>query len=188
MLGLHIGKQPYVQWQQAFDPLLTPGGRNYSKTQNFTDLHVAVIDHVVSLGAILPTAECEFYVSHLAGAPNRVPPDATAYCQRDARFVMNIHGRWQNPDQDESIVNWARTAFEACAPLASSGAYVNFMTEDEQGRIEHAYGINHHKLQRIKHQYDPDNLLHLNPNITPRVAMQDSLASPDEKPGQIATA
>ena len=24
--GEHIGSQPYVQWQKAFDPLLTPGG------------------------------------------------------------------------------------------------------------------------------------------------------------------
>src|SRR5215510_8702092 len=27
--GEHIGTQPYVEWQKAFDPLLTPGARNY---------------------------------------------------------------------------------------------------------------------------------------------------------------
>jgi FAD/FMN-containing dehydrogenase len=27
--GEHIGVQPYVEWQKAFDPLLTPGARNY---------------------------------------------------------------------------------------------------------------------------------------------------------------
>ena len=27
--GEHIGAQPYTQWQKAFDPLLTPGARNY---------------------------------------------------------------------------------------------------------------------------------------------------------------
>ena len=26
--GEHIGVQPYTAWQQAFDPLLTPGARN----------------------------------------------------------------------------------------------------------------------------------------------------------------
>ncbi len=36
--GEHIGIQPYVEWQQAFDPLLTPGARNYWKTHNFTEL------------------------------------------------------------------------------------------------------------------------------------------------------
>ena len=28
-VGEHVGAMPYVQWQQAFDPLLTPGARNY---------------------------------------------------------------------------------------------------------------------------------------------------------------
>lgn len=27
--GEHIEVQPYVRWQQTFDPLLTPGARNY---------------------------------------------------------------------------------------------------------------------------------------------------------------
>src|SRR5215471_204678 len=29
ILGEHVGSMPYTQWQQAFDPLLTPGARNY---------------------------------------------------------------------------------------------------------------------------------------------------------------
>jgi FAD/FMN-containing dehydrogenase len=38
VLGEHIGVQPYVEWQQAFDPLLTRGARNYWKSHNFTEL------------------------------------------------------------------------------------------------------------------------------------------------------
>jgi hypothetical protein len=34
--GEHIGVQPYIEWQKAFDPLLTPGARNYWKSHNFT--------------------------------------------------------------------------------------------------------------------------------------------------------
>jgi len=30
--GEHVGVQPFAAWQQAFDPLLTPGARNYWKT------------------------------------------------------------------------------------------------------------------------------------------------------------
>jgi hypothetical protein len=32
--GEHVGVQPYTAWQQAFDPLLTPGARNYWKSHN----------------------------------------------------------------------------------------------------------------------------------------------------------
>jgi FAD/FMN-containing dehydrogenase len=44
VLGEHLGPQPYVQWQQAFDPLLTPGARNYWKSHNFTHLADGAFD------------------------------------------------------------------------------------------------------------------------------------------------
>ena len=33
-----VGPQSYVGWQTAFDPLLTPGARNYWKSHNFVAL------------------------------------------------------------------------------------------------------------------------------------------------------
>ncbi len=165
--GSHIDRMPYVQWQQAFDPLLTPGARNYWKSHNFSALHDAVIDTVLEYGRQLPTADCEIFLAHLAGAPNRVAADATAYVGRDARFVMNVHGRWQSAAEDAAGIAWARQVFQACAPHASAGAYVNFMTGDEGERVEQAYGVVHRRLQQIKHRYDPDNVFHLNANIKP---------------------
>ncbi len=35
VLGEHMGVQPYIAWQQAFDPLLVKGGVNYWKSHNF---------------------------------------------------------------------------------------------------------------------------------------------------------
>ncbi len=169
-IGSHIGRQSYARWQQAFDPLLTPGARNYWKSHNFSALGDEVLDAMVTFGKRLPTADCEIFVAHVGGAPNRVRPDATAYAQRDAHFVMNVHGRWHAADEDADGIAWARDVFAACAPFASSGAYTNFMTADEAGRIEAAYGVNHRRLQQVKQRYDPDNVFHLNPNIVPRVA------------------
>jgi hypothetical protein len=34
--GEPIGVQPYTSWQQAFDPLLTPGARNDLKSHKFS--------------------------------------------------------------------------------------------------------------------------------------------------------
>ncbi len=44
LLGEHVGPMPYVAWQQAFDPLLAPGARNYWKSHNFTQLPDEAID------------------------------------------------------------------------------------------------------------------------------------------------
>ena len=46
-VGQHLGIQPYTAWQSAFDPLLTPGARNYWKSHNLTDLTDAAIDAVI---------------------------------------------------------------------------------------------------------------------------------------------
>jgi FAD/FMN-containing dehydrogenase len=90
-----------------------------------------------------------------------------AYGSRDARFVLNVHARWDEPAQDEKCIAWARAFFKASAPYASTGAYVNFMTQEEGDRVTAAYGTNYARLVQIKKQYDPENLFHLNQNIKP---------------------
>jgi len=163
--GEHIGAQPYVQWQQAFDPLLTPGARNYWKSHNFTELSDGALDSIFEFAGKLPSPQCEIFVGLIEGAANRVPSDAMAYGHRDAKFVLNVHGRWDEASKDETCIAWARAFFAASAPYASTGAYVNFMTGDEGDRVAAAYGVNYARLKQIKMKYDPENIFHNNQNI-----------------------
>jgi FAD/FMN-containing dehydrogenase len=165
--GEHIGLQPYTAWQQAFDPLLTPGARNYWKSHNFTELSDAAIDCMTSFARRSPSAQCEIFVGLIAGAPNRVPSEATAYGHRNTRFVMNVHGRWDSRADDDRGIGWARQFFDAAAPYASAGAYVNFMTEEESSRVAAAYGDNYPRLVEMKRRYDPANVFHVNQNVRP---------------------
>ena len=166
-LGEHIGPQPYVQWQKAFDPLLTPGARNYWKSHNFTELADGALNSAIEFAGKLPSPQCEIFIGLIAGAPNRVAPNAMAYGHRDARFVLNVHGRWDEAADDEKGIGWAREFFKASAPYASAGAYVNFMTAEEGGRVAAAYGSNYERLVEIKRRYDPENVFHFNQNIKP---------------------
>ncbi len=165
--GEHVGVHPYAVWQQTFDPLLTPGARNYWKSHNFTELSDGALDCMTSFAGQLPSPQCEIFVGLIGGAANRVPADAMAYGHRDARFVMNAHGRWDDAADDGRCIAWARRFFDAAAPFASGGAYVNFMTEEETGRVAAAYGANYPRLVTIKRRFDPDNLFHVNQNIRP---------------------
>ena len=70
--GEHVGAQPYVEWQKAFDPLLTPGARNYWKSHNFTELSDGAIDSIIEYAGKLPSPQCEIFIGHIAGAANRV--------------------------------------------------------------------------------------------------------------------
>jgi FAD/FMN-containing dehydrogenase len=166
-LGEHVGVQPYVAWQQAFDPLLTAGARNYWKSHNFTTLADGLFDTVIAAMGTLPSPQTELFLGALGGAASRPAPDATAYAPRDAQFVMNVHGRWENLADDKRCIAWARDFFKAAAPFASGSVYVNFLTADEGERVRAAYGPNYDRLARVKRTYDPDNLFRMNHNIKP---------------------
>jgi FAD/FMN-containing dehydrogenase len=165
--GEHFGTQPYVEWQKAFDPLLTPGARNYWKSHNFTELTDGALNSIIEFAGKLPSSQCEIFIGLIAGAPNRVAANAMAYAHRDAKFVLNVHGRWDQAKDDQRCIAWARDFFKASAPYASAGAYVNFMTAEEGERVAAAYGSNYDRLVQIKKRYDPENVFHLNQNIKP---------------------
>jgi FAD/FMN-containing dehydrogenase len=165
--GEHFGAQPYVAWQKAFDPLLTPGARNYWKSHNFTELGDGALNSIIEYAGRLPSPQCEIFIGLIAGAPNRVAPGAMAYGHRDAKFVLNVHSRWDEKQDDEKCIGWAREFFKASSPYASAGAYVNFMTAEEGDRVAAAYGTNYNRLKEIKKRYDPENVFHVNQNIKP---------------------
>jgi FAD/FMN-containing dehydrogenase len=167
VLGEHVGVQPYTAWQQAFDPLLTAGARNYWKSHNFATLQDGLFDAIVAAVGALPSPQCEIFIGALGGATMRPAPSATAYAHRDARFVMNVHGRWEDPADDKRGIAWARDFFRAAAPFATGGVYVNFLTADEGDRVRAAYGPNYERLAQVKRKYDPGNLFRMNQNIEP---------------------
>jgi len=166
-VGEQLGRMPYVNWQQAFDPLLTPGARNYWKSHNFTELSDEAFDVMIEYVNKLPTPQCEIFIAYLEGMSNKVPQNKMAYPGRDLKFILNVHGRWENAEEDKDVINWAREFFNKSAKYASGGAYVNFMTGDEKERVSKAYGSNYDRLLQIKKKYDPNNLLRFNQNINP---------------------
>ncbi len=168
MHGEHVGVLPYVGWQQAFDPLLTPGARNYWKTHNFSELKESALDSMIEYASKLPDPQCEIFIGLLGGATERIDPGATAFSRRDVKFVLNVHARWDSAADDDKCISWAREFYESTLQHATGTAYVNFMTHEESDRVKEAYGAHYEKLVDLKTKYDPMNLFRLNHNIKPR--------------------
>jgi FAD/FMN-containing dehydrogenase len=162
-----VQPHPYATWQTVLDPLLAAGMRNYWKSHDFLEVSDGLIDVLIEHASRIPDPQTEIAVAQLGGAVSRVPADATAYAHRDAQFVMNVHGRWEDPAKDATCVGWARQLFQAAAPFATGGAYVNFLTDEEQGRVPAAYAGNYARLVSLKRKYDPGNLFRVNQNILP---------------------
>ena len=93
--------------------------------------------------------------------------EVTAYHHRDAEFIMNIHGRWEEAGDDEQGIAWCREIFNAAGPFATGGVYVNFMTEEESDRVRDAYGAGYDRIAALKSKYDPDNFFRYNQNVRP---------------------
>ena len=101
------------------------------------------------------------------GACHRVASDATAFGHRDANFSMALLAGWDDPADDEANIAWVRDYSDAVAPHSQEGGYVNFMDDDDDGRVKANYGANYERLVEVKRKYDPDNVFHVNQNIRP---------------------
>lgn len=167
VLGEHVGVQPFTAWEKAFDPLLTPGSRNYWKSHNLVQLSDGLIDTVIKYAGALPTDQTEIFIGTIGAQTTRVAPETMAYSSRDANYVMNVHCRWESADDDDRCITWAREFFSTSQPFASEGAYVNFLTQDEGGRVAFAYGTTYNRLVELKKKYDPANFFRMNQNIKP---------------------
>ncbi|MCX6151792.1 MAG: FAD-binding oxidoreductase [Ignavibacteriales bacterium] len=162
-----IGPMQYKNWQTVLDPLLTPGMRNYWKSHDFLELSDGLIDTLIEYARKIPDPQTEIAMAQLGGKVSKIPIDATAYTHRDAQYIMNVHGRWEDSAKDEACIAWARGLYQAVTPYATGGVYVNFLTQEEQDRVHNAYGSNYNKLVEIKIKYDPNNFFSINQNISP---------------------
>jgi hypothetical protein len=143
--------------------------RNYWKSHDFLEVSDGLIDVLIEHARRIPDPQTEIAFAQLGGAVSRVAAGTTAYAHRNAQFVMNVHGRWADPAKDPECIAWARGLFQAASPFATGGVYVNFLAQDEEGRVPAAYGGNYARLAALKRTYDPGNLFRVNQNIRPAV-------------------
>jgi FAD/FMN-containing dehydrogenase len=163
----HVGPMPYPALNAAFDGLYPPGLQHYWKANFVTELTDDAIAAHLEHGPKVPALQCTMHIYPINGAANRVASDATAFAYRDAQFATVIAGMWENPADNEANIQWVRDYYDATAPHSEEGGYINFMSEDDQGRIRANYRGNYDRLVDVKRKYDPDNLFHVNQNIRP---------------------
>ncbi|HQR11825.1 MAG TPA: FAD-binding oxidoreductase [Casimicrobiaceae bacterium] len=161
---------PYVALQQMFNPSAPWGIRGYEKAlylDELSDAAIAVIgEHSARKSS--PMSFCP--VLPLSGKYRTSPDADTAFGgRRSARYLFNIQGSATDRAMYEADRTWVRDFWDALRPHATgSGSYVNFMSESDADRVRASYGEEKYgRLARVKAEYDPDNVFHLNANIRP---------------------
>jgi len=169
-IGDNSGLHPWTAWQSAFDGLVTHGARNYWKSHHLEEFSDECIDVLEDFAIRMPSNECEIFVAHMEGAPSRVPANATAYAHRTQPFILNIHTRWRNKEDDQKCLAWVKDFYKETKPF-SRGVYVNFISSNEEAdRVKDAYTSDvWSRLVEIKERWDPQNLFKVNQNIKPYI-------------------
>jgi len=161
------GPMPYPALNTAFDALFPKGIRSYWKGNFVTELTDAAIAAHVEHGSKVPEVSATMHLYPINGAVHRVGADESAFAFRKQLFAEVIVCAWNDPSKDAERIQWVRDYYRATAPHSEPGGYVNFMAEDDGGRVAENYGGNYKRLVDIKKKYDPDNLFHMNQNIRP---------------------
>jgi len=162
-----VGPAPFPAVQSAFDGLFVPGLQWYWRADNFAELSDAAIAKHVEQGSKLPTMLSTMHLYPVNGAAQRVGKNDTAYSFREALFAEVIVGVDPEPANAGKITEWCKSYYEALHPYSAGGAYVNFMMDEGQERVQASFRDNYARLTAIKKKYDPTNFFRINQNIKP---------------------
>lgn len=157
----------YAQHQQLGDDLYCEGHRNYWKSGYYTEMSEGFIETVVDHVDPLPSTYTTVYTDWMQGAIAEEAPDGTAFPHRDKLFSFTLSPKWSDPERDEELIAWAREFHQALEPYMADGVYVNYMDNDEDDRVEEAFGDRYERLLELKNEWDPENLFDVNQNIEP---------------------
>jgi aclacinomycin oxidase len=112
------------------------------------------------------------------GQMNTLSPQDTAVAERDSVALFSVGALWQNPEEDEKHLTWARTLYRDVfaatggVPVPNDrtgGCYINWPDPDllkaewNQSGVpwsELYYGGNYKKLQEAKARWDPHQVFH----------------------------
>jgi hypothetical protein len=158
---------PLPVWQSAFDALYPPGDQWYWRADFVNELSDEAIARHVQHGSALPTWKSTMHLYPIDGAAAEPANDATAWAYRGAKFAEVIVGVDPDPAKADVLKRWTVDYWEALHPYSAGGAYVNFMMDEGQERVQATYRQNYARLAAIKQRYDPDNFFRVNQNIKP---------------------
>lgn len=165
-----ITPMPYTALQQMLDDAAPWGIHAYDRSLYLDELSDQAIDVVAEQLPRKSSPMTFLPILALGGAYRDVADMATAFGgSRTVRFNFDMAAVAPNPELLAADQVWVRGLWEELLPFANhSAGYVNFMSEYEQERVRLTYGpAKYDRLARIKAEYDPDNVFHLNANIKP---------------------
>jgi FAD/FMN-containing dehydrogenase len=155
--GSEVRETPYVSLRGALD---RPAGfRKFSRAEHLSEFPDPAVLAFCDQASGVQSASQQVMVPW-GGA---VLPGAGEWPQayRRSAWVAQACGAWPDPCSDASGIRWAR---DMCAGL---GPWAMVDAAGQARLIAECGAANYDRLARVKCQYDPENVFHLNRNVEP---------------------
>ncbi|MDH3424407.1 MAG: BBE domain-containing protein, partial [Gemmatimonadota bacterium] len=167
-IGDVLVRRPYAQLQSLLDATQPKGRRYYWKSEYLARIEPALCERFMARAAKIRSPHSAMILFQIDGALNRLEDEHSPVGNRDARYVLNIGGAWEQATDDAANLAWAREAWNDLKAFSTGGTYINFLTQDEgPDRIAAALGKGLQRLGEVKARWDPENVFRTNRNITP---------------------
>jgi FAD/FMN-containing dehydrogenase len=152
-----VGPMPYVALQSMLDETAPHGWRFYDKLHYLAEVSDGYVDALLDGFENTPTPQSHVITAWMGGAVDRVPHGATAFGHRGAPALMWIIG-CSGDEPLEPTTEWVRRMWDAAAPFATDGVYVNALDADRPVREAYAEDV-WNRLVAVKRRYDPEGVL-----------------------------
>jgi len=162
-----VGRMPIAALNAAFDGLYSPGDQWYWRGDFVREIPDEAIALNRDWNARMPSVKSASHLYPVDGAVQDVAPEDTAFAFRDVTWSQVFVGVDADSASAPALRDWTVGYWEALHPHSAGGAYVNFMMEEGQKRVQATYGPNYARLAQVKAAYDPDNVFRVNQNIRP---------------------
>jgi len=167
-IGDVLVRRPYAQMQSLLDATQPKGRRYYWKSEYLPRIEPALCEKAIDHASRIRSPFSAVILFQIGGALNQLDEAHSPVGNRDARYVLNLAGSWEQPADDEVNIRWARAAWSDMRSFSTGGTYINFLTADEGfERTEAALGPGLQRLGQVKAAWDPENVFRTNRNIVP---------------------
>jgi hypothetical protein len=165
-IGDVLVRRPYVQIQSLLDATQPKGRRCYWKSEYLSTVAPVLCEKAIAHAARIRSPHSAVILFQIEGALNQLGSEHSPVGNRDARYVLNLAGSWEQPGEDAANIAWARDAWNDMKTFSTGGTYINFLPQGESPeRIRAALGQGLARLARVKAQWDPHNVFRTNHNI-----------------------
>lgn len=162
-----VARVGYAGLLSDLDEMYRAGDRVYYRSAFFDRFPDAAMDILAEKAAPVPSPLSSLFLEPMGGAIARRGGSATAFPHRERAFCLTAVPKWEDPARDAEMEAWADDLFDALAPYAAEGVYVNYLNDLGEDQTRAAYGEHWDRLVEVKKRWDPENVFRMNHNVSP---------------------